>query len=66
MEFPLTLVKQGLWFTDLCRFLGLTGYYRKFVKNYGILSKPLTSLLKNKIFSWPQEAEDAFQALKKL
>jgi hypothetical protein len=44
-------------------FLGLAGYYRKFIRDFGLIVAPLTRLLHRDAFSWDKEAEDAFQAL---
>lgn len=46
-------------------FLGLAGYYRKFVRNFGVISSLLTDLLKkNVVFCWTSEHEASFQSLK--
>jgi hypothetical protein len=47
-------------------FLGLARYYRRFIKGFSKISKPMTELLeKDKKFKWTPTCEASFQELKK-
>ncbi|GJV36278.1 hypothetical protein Tco_1408755, partial [Tanacetum coccineum] len=51
--------------TEVCQFLGLAGYYRRFIDGFSKIAKPLTKLTqKNKKYIWGKDQESAFQLLK--
>jgi hypothetical protein len=46
-------------------FLGLAGYYRRFIKDFSKIAKPMMKLLeKNKTFEWTKECQASFEELK--
>eukprot|EP00253_Pinus_taeda_P007838 PITA_07838 len=48
-------------------FMGLVGYYRRFIRNFSCISYPITSLHgKGKKFEWKEEREASFEQLKQL
>ena len=56
---------------DVRSFLGLAGYYRRFIEGFSKIAKPMTDLLKKpdllkkgKKFEWSDKAEESFQILK--
>ena len=52
---------------QVCSFLGMVGYYCRFIPDFSKVSKPITKLLKNQTnFVWSPECNEAFETLKKL
>ncbi|GKA57278.1 putative reverse transcriptase domain-containing protein [Tanacetum coccineum] len=51
--------------TEIRQFLGLAGYYRRFIEGFSKISKPMTKLTQKKVkFEWGDKQETAFQLLK--
>ena len=52
---------------EIWSFLGLAGYYRRFVPDFSKIARPMTELLKKGVrFNWDDKCEWAFQTLRKL
>src|SRR5260363_333925 len=50
---------------QLCAFLGLASYYRKFIKRFSKIAKPLNNLLKkDEPYQWNKDQDEAFNTLK--
>ena len=48
---------------EICSFLGLAGYYRRFIENFSKIEKPMTDLLKKDTkFKWTEDSEASFRS----
>ncbi|CAL2228612.1 unnamed protein product [Prunus armeniaca] len=57
---------QPISVTEIRSFLGLAGYYRRFVEGFSSIAAPLTRLTRKDVkFKWTEECEQGFQELKK-
>ncbi|KAL6223443.1 hypothetical protein ACLB2K_006830 [Fragaria x ananassa] len=57
--------KRPTTMTKICSFLGLAGYYRRFVQNISKIAAPLSGLTKKGVkFEWSDQCEQSFQELK--
>jgi hypothetical protein len=53
--------------SEVRSFLGLAGYYRRFIPNFSKVAKPITELLKKRNkYIWNDACDEAFKVLKKL
>jgi hypothetical protein len=52
--------------TEVRSFLGLAGYYRRFIPNFSKIAKPITKLMKGNKYEWSVYCYETFQTLKKL
>jgi hypothetical protein len=51
--------------TKILSFLGLAGYYQRFIEEFSKIAKPMTSLLeKGREFKWDEKCQDSFNQLK--
>ena len=58
LSWPIPSLARAIW-----GFLGLAGYYRRFIRDYRSIGAPLTALLKKEGFRWNHEADKAFYTL---
>nr|GEU72084.1 hypothetical protein [Tanacetum cinerariifolium] len=65
-KFVIVFIDDKLMYSKTRSFLGLAGYYRRFVKGFSLLDLPLTKLMqKGEKFVWNEEREKSFEELKR-